>query len=114
MAKEVEKKEAEAADSEGSGEKTFSQPENHSKVDPSQSEISDIMQDIKTAVLNEAEDRKVLEVSSAKRSVFLLTKDMQVSPTGNGKENLPVTLQELENLIRKIVIEEMERLQNKL
>ena len=86
------------------------QIDNESKGNPSKSEISDIMQDIRTAVLDEAEDRKVMEMSASKRSAFLLTKDMQVSPGEGGVESLPVTVQELKILIRRIVHEEINKI----
>ncbi len=85
--------------------------EDVSKRHPSQSEISDIMQDIKTAVIDEAKERKVQEVSSTKRSAFLLTKDMQVSSAQSKKENLSMSMQELEELIRRIVAEEIKKLE---
>ena len=69
------------------------------------------MQDIKTAVIDEAKERKVQEVSSTKRSAFLLTKDMQVRSAQSKKENLSMSIQELEELIRRIVAEEIKKLE---
>ena len=111
MNKDSENKSSEAVEVEGNPVSKLDETEDVSKGHPSQSEISDIMQDIKTAVIDEAKERKVIEVSSTKRSAFLLTKDMQVSSAESKKENLSMSMQELEGLIRRIVAEEIKKLE---
>ncbi len=111
MIKDTENKSSEALESEENPSSKLNETENVSKSHPSQSEISDIMQDIKTAVIDEAKERKVLEVSSTKRSAFLLTKDMQVNRPKSNKENLSMSMEELERLIRRIVAEEIKKLE---
>ena len=109
MNKDSENKSSEALEVEDISSPRLDEDEDVSKRHPSQSEISDIMQDIKTAVIDEAKERKVQEVSSTKRSAFLLTKDMQVSSAQSKKENLSMSMQELEELIRRIVAEEIKK-----
>ena len=111
MNKDSENKSSEALEVEDISSSKLDEAEDVSKRHPSQSEISDIMQDIKTAVIDEAKERKVQEVSSTKRSAFLLTKDMQVSGAQSKKENLSMSMQELEELIRRIVAEEIKKLE---
>ena len=111
MNKKSENISLEAVEAEGNPISKLDETEDVLKGHPSQSEISDIMQDIKTAVIDEAKERKVIEVSSTKRSAFLLTKDMQVSSAQSKKENLSMSMQELEELIRRIVAEEIKKLE---
>tara|TARA_B100000287_G_scaffold2408_1_gene2383 strand:- start:2001 stop:2339 length:339 start_codon:yes stop_codon:yes gene_type:complete len=111
MIKDTENKSSEALEEEEISSSKLDEAEDVSKKHPSQSEISDIMQDIKTAVIDEAKERKVLEVSSTKRSAFLLTKDMQVNRPKSNKENLSMSMEELERLIRRIVVEEIKKLE---
>ena len=106
-----ENKSSEALEVEDISSSKLDEAEGVSKRHPSQSEISDIMQDIKIAVIDEAKERKVQEISSTKRSAFLLTKDMQVSSAQSKKENLSMSMQELEELIRRIVAEEIKKLE---
>ena len=110
MSKDSEDKSSEALEVEDISSSKLNEAEGVLKRHPSQSEISDIMQDIKTAVIDEAKERKVQEVSSTKRSAFLLTKDMQVSSSQSKKEKLSMSMQELERLIRRIVAEEIKKL----
>ena len=107
MVKDTENKSSEALEPEENPSSKLNETENGSKSHPSQSEISEIMQDIKTAVIDEAKDRQVLEISSTKGSPFLLTKEMQVSFSKTKKEALSISMDELENLIRRIVAEEI-------
>ena len=74
MNKDSEYKSSEALEVEDISSSKLDEAEDVSKRHPSKSEISDIMQDIKTAVIDEAKERKVQEVSSTKRSAFLLTR----------------------------------------
>ena len=111
MNKDLENISSDAVEVEGNPVSKLDETEDVLKGHPSQSEISDIMQDIKTAVIDEAKERKVIEVSSTKRSAFLLTKAMQVSSAQSKKENLSISMQELERLIRGIVAEEMKKLE---
>ena len=110
MNKDSENKSSEALEVEDISSSKLDEAEDISQRHPSKSEISDIMQDIKTAVIDEAKEIKVQEVSSTKRSAFLLTKDMQVSSAQSKKENLSMSMQELEELIRRIVTEEIKKL----
>ena len=111
MNKDSENKSSEALEVEDISSSKLDEAEDVSKRHLSQSEISDIMQDIKTAVIDEAKERKVQEVSSTKRSAFLLTKDMQVNSAQSNKENISMSMQELEELIRRIVAEEIKKLE---
>ena len=111
MNQDSENKSSEASELEDISSSKIVEAEDVSKRHPSQSEISDIMQDIKTAVIDEAKERKVQEVSSTKRSAFLLTKDMQVSSAQSKEENFSMSMQELEKLIKRIVAEEVKKLE---